>query len=257
LPARLPAAMAATVVTAVAVVGGVGAVGYADTLGGDPAHEAQTPADGRLEAVTHTAPGHGSTHDRSESHQVARPGIVLDPTSHRSVHSRPSVSRSAHRSVHRAVRRASRVTHRPHPHPPVIQGPLAANTAQETVADAEGSTWNDPGHCLQWAREQAGIPSGAATAATAWADADVKRRGDTTPPPGAAVYWVGGSHGFGHVAISVGHGLVRSSDAGGLGQVATVPVGWISNHWDLQYAGWSNSINGYTIPGVTPSATSG
>jgi cell wall-associated NlpC family hydrolase len=118
------------------------------------------------------------------------------------------------------------------------------------VADAEGSTWNDPGHCLQWAREQAGIPSGAATAASAWANADLKRRGDTTPPPGAAVYWVGGSHGYGHVAISVGHGRVRSSDAGVLGEVATVPVGWISRHWDLQYAGWSNSINGYTIPGV-------
>jgi cell wall-associated NlpC family hydrolase len=127
---------------------------------------------------------------------------------------------------------------------------LAANTARETVADAEDSTTNGPGQCLQWAREQAGIPSGAATAASAWEDADMKRRGDTIPPPGAAVYWIGGSQGYGHVAISVGHGRVRSSDAGGTGQVATVRVGWITRNWDLQYVGWSNSINGYTIPGV-------
>jgi cell wall-associated NlpC family hydrolase len=134
----------------------------------------------------------------------------------------------------------------------VVDGPLAANTARETVADAEQSTMNEPGKCLQWAREQAGIPTGAATAATAWESADVKRRGDPTPPPGAAVYWIGGSHGYGHVAISVGNGQVRSSDAGGTGQVATVPVGWITKNWDLRYAGWSNSINGYTIPGLSP-----
>ena len=42
----------------------------------------------------------------------------------------------------------------------------------------------------------------------------------------------------------------RSTDAPGQGRVATVPLRWVEREWGLRYAGWSNSINGYTIPGV-------
>ena len=64
------------------------------------------------------------------------------------------------------------------------------------------------------------------------------------------MYWTGGSSGYGHIAISLGNGKVRSSDAGGSGSVATVPLGSIARDWHLDYAGWADSINGYTIPGV-------
>jgi len=85
-------------------------------------------------------------------------------------------------------------------------------------------------------------------------DRDLKpggsRPGDRRPPVGAAVYWTGGSSGYGHIAISVGDGKVRSTDAGGEGRVKTVGVDWATKAWGLRYAGWANSINGYTIPGV-------
>jgi hypothetical protein len=122
--------------------------------------------------------------------------------------------------------------------------------AAQTARAAERVTRNPPGYCLQWVHQRAGIPAKYLSASEAWQHAGHKHRGDRTPPVGAAVYWTGGSHGYGHIAISVGHGKVRSTDAGGEGRVATVPVGWAHRAWGLHYAGWSSSLNGYTIPGV-------
>lgn len=169
------------------------------------------------------------------------------------------VSRSASRRVGPAplARGAARArAHRPkhtaraRPHAPKL--PLARSDAAETIASAKRSTFNVPGHCLQWSREQAGIPSKYADAATAWQHAIGRRPRDPRPPRGAAVYWTGGSSGYGHIAISLGDGKVRSTDAGGSGEVATVPIRRLSAEWHLTYAGWANSINGYKIPGVAP-----
>ena len=164
-------------------------------------------------------------------------------------HTGEVVSRSADRSHGRVagqpVKRAAPLVRKPVPTLPV-----AESDAAETVAAAKASTTNVPGHCLGWARETADIPSRYTDAATAWAHAKGRHSGDTNPPKGAAVYWIGGSGGYGHVAISLGHGLVRSSDAGGAGRVATVPLRRLTREWHLTYVGWADSINGYTIPGV-------
>jgi hypothetical protein len=149
-----------------------------------------------------------------------------------------------HGSTARPTRRAAdSPTRRP-------AGRLAPSSAAETRHAAVRSRFNEPGYCLAWSRQQADIPARYPDAATAWAHATGKRRNDRTPPAGAAVYWTGGSEGYGHVAISVGGGRVRSSDAGGAGRVSTVPVEWVARTWGLKYAGWADSINGYTIPGV-------
>ena len=168
-----------------------------------------------------------------------------------------SVSRSASRTAPRAARvaraaQARKPHHRPRHQPRhrAPQVPVAPSNAVETVTAAKSSTYNVPGHCLQWAREQADIPSKYVDAATAWHHATGRRPADRNPPRGAAVYWTGGSRGYGHIAISLGNGKVRSSDAGGTGEVATVPIRHISAEWNLRYAGWANSINGYRIPGV-------
>lgn len=129
-------------------------------------------------------------------------------------------------------------------------GPVASSDAAQTAASALASSSNIPGQCLEWSREQADIPSKYPDATTAWEHATGRRPGDTDPPRGAAVYWTGGSSGHGHIAISLGNGLVRSSDADGTGQVGTVPIRYFDREWNLHYVGWANSINGYTIPGV-------
>jgi|SRR5262245_2870514 len=86
-----------------------------------------------------------------------------------------------------------------------------------------------------------------ADAATAWRNTNDRYPGNRNPPRGSAVYWTGGSHGYGHIAISVGGGKVRSTDAGGSGRVATVDLGWVEAHWGLPYAGWAWDINEQTI----------
>jgi hypothetical protein len=159
---------------------------------------------------------------------------------------RAPVSRSTDRTRGREpVKRAIPIVRKP-----IDTLPVAKSDVAETVAAAKASTYNVPGQCLGWSREQADIPSRYTDAATAWEHAHGRHAGDANPPKGAAVYWLGGSGGHGHIAISLGHGLVRSSDAGGSGVVATVPLRRLTREWHLTYVGWADSINGYRIPGV-------
>lgn len=122
--------------------------------------------------------------------------------------------------------------------------------AEATAKSAEQTTTNSPGYCLQWSRERAAIGALFPDAATAWRNAIHRHSGDRKPPRGAMVYWLGGSHGYGHIAPAVGGGNVRSTDAGGSGRVATVDVGWPERAWGLSYAGWADNVNDVVIPGV-------
>jgi hypothetical protein len=122
------------------------------------------------------------------------------------------------------------------------------NDAETTARNAEQTTTNDAGMCLQWSRQRAAIASKYGDAATAWRNTNSPHPGDRNPPRGAMAYWTGGSHGYGHIAPSVGGGDVRSTDAGGKGRVATVDVGWPEGAWGLTYAGWAWDVNETTIP---------
>lgn len=122
--------------------------------------------------------------------------------------------------------------------------------AESTAENAEASATNSPGYCLQWSRERAAIGALQPDAASAWNHAMRRHPGDRNPPRGAMVYWLGGSHGYGHIAVAVGGGRIRSTDAGGSGRVATVDVGWPERAWGLSYAGWADNVNDQTIPDV-------
>lgn len=50
-------------------------------------------------------------------------------------------------------------------------------------------------------------------------------------PAGTFLYWEGGSHGYGHVAISIGNGKCVSTDAPYWGKIGVVPIDWIASHW--------------------------
>jgi hypothetical protein len=123
------------------------------------------------------------------------------------------------------------------------------NTAEQTARNAEASTTNKLGFCLQWCREKAGIPALYGTAAIAAAHAEDLHR-DLNVPRGGFAFWTGGSDGAGHIAIGLGHGVVRSTDAGGPGRVADKPVEWFATNWHLTYVGWADNVNGVTVPGV-------
>lgn len=201
-------------------------------------------------AITAVVAGHRHSMSDPMSVPAASAGaadlhaVTPDPVVRRDTASR-SFDRTRSRAAEQPVKRTVPLVRKPIP-----TLPIADRDAAATVSSAEASTYNTPGQCLGWSREQADIPSRYDSAATSWEHATGRHPGDLDPPKGAAVYWLGGSYGYGHVAISLGNGMVRSSDAGGSGVVATVPLTWITREWSLTYAGWSNSINGYTIPGV-------
>lgn len=122
---------------------------------------------------------------------------------------------------------------------------------------AESSTTNSPGFCQSWTRNIFGAPSagdvdrdGDADAVDGWKSEPLSARheGDRNPPRGVPVAWSGGSKGHGHRAVSLGNGKIRSTDAGGLGHVATVDLNWPEVHWGMRYLGWSETISGLHIP---------
>lgn len=127
---------------------------------------------------------------------------------------------------------------------------MATRDAEATAKNAEASTSNGVGMCLQWSRERAAIPALHPDAATAWKHATHRHKGDRNPPRGAMVYWTGGSKGYGHIAVALGNGKIRSSDAGGNGKPATVDLSWPEQRWGMPYAGWADNVNDRVIPGV-------
>ncbi len=135
-------------------------------------------------------------------------------------------------------------------------------TAQTAVKRAQADHFNVPGTCQLWTRGLFGAPSagdqdgdGDADAVDGWKSEPLKaRHTDRRPPKGAPCAWSGGGSGYGHRAISVGQvdGVyyIRSTDAGGSGRIATVPLHWFEERWGLHYLGWSETIDGAPIPGL-------
>lgn len=103
---------------------------------------------------------------------------------------------------------------------------------------------NRVGMCLWHVQEAFNAPHLYPSAIAQWNAAKTKHTGRDIPY-GAPVYFRGGR--YGHIAIYVGNGKVRSSDAGGSGRMATVPLDWFQQHWGYPYIGWSEDIGGQRI----------
>ena len=128
-------------------------------------------------------------------------------------------------------------------------------TRQQAVANALKATTNVPRYCAQWTRTMFGVAAlgdfdgdGAADAEDMWKAAKHKHPGDYTAPAGVPVYWSGGSQDNWHIAVSLGNGMCRSTDGGGSGKVATVPLDFPVRQWGMPYLGWSEDLYGNVIP---------
>lgn len=131
---------------------------------------------------------------------------------------------------------------------------MVYNRAQ-VVERALASTVNVPATCYLWTRTMVGSASvgdvdrdGDADAVDGWQATRHRHPGDRNPPAGVPVFWAGGRNGYGHAAISLGGGKIRSTDAGGSGRVDTVDLGWCERTWGLHYLGWADDLNGEVIP---------
>jgi len=101
------------------------------------------------------------------------------------------------------------------------------------------------GHCLIAVQSYYGVPGGYPYAISSWQAADHKRpvAGGHDVPRGAPVYWSGGSHGYGHVAISMGGGLCYSTDWKRPGKVDVALIDNITSHWELNLLGFAWEVS--------------
>jgi len=104
------------------------------------------------------------------------------------------------------------------------------------------------GLCLGYTRRVFGCPGKFATAFKAWNGAELRVpvAMQAHPPAGVPAFFTPSKNGFGHVAPSLGDGLVRSTNSG-TGKISNVAVDTITDHWKQPYLGYSLDLNGKLI----------
>lgn len=117
-----------------------------------------------------------------------------------------------------------------------------------------------PAGAIAWALAQAGGPEiwyrrclnfvarayGWSTAGTQYAidhyraamPGGLRHDGDRNPPPGALLFWDTGKR-AGHVALSVGAGMVATNDIDSPGRISVIPAELIEARWNARYLGWA------------------
>lgn len=139
----------------------------------------------------------------------------------------------------------------------------------QAVERAKAAETNSPGTCQLWTRTIFGADSagdrdrdGDADAVDGWLSEPPAHRhvGDRNPPAGVPVAFAGGSKGYGHRAVSIGGGRLRSTDMRNgryfPGRVGTCTIKDIEREMNQTYLGWSNTITGQLIPMGSPSTQS-
>lgn len=130
---------------------------------------------------------------------------------------------------------------------------MTAHPFDYAQAQHDHPSRNWSGYCLIFVRTALGVGAKYSTAANAWWGAKHKHvvsegRGI---PRGVPVFWTGGSHGYGHVALSRGDGTCWTTDFVRPGKVDVAHIDQITDGWHLHLAGWSEDLNGvrvYTAP---------
>ena len=127
--------------------------------------------------------------------------------------------------------------------------------ARDAVARARRFRTYQAGMCLGYVcnalTNGRGLGVYAPYALHAWQHAHHRHPGDKHPPAGAPVFWDHGTHNnYGHVAISVGGGKVRSTGIGRQTDIGEVTIDQLSRSWGRRYLGWSEDLYGMRVPGL-------
>lgn len=104
--------------------------------------------------------------------------------------------------------------------------------------------------CQQYVRSCFDVGAYYPSAAAAWHGAKKRHalKGDgSSAPRGVPVFWLGGSKGYGHIAMSLGNGMCRSTDWPSSGRVGDVKIDTITKTWHQDLVGWSEDLNTVTI----------
>lgn len=126
------------------------------------------------------------------------------------------------------------------------------NTPQQAVAKANSITRGYGGLCLQFVRTCFAIPAKYGSAREAWNRATTRHAGADLSrcPVGAPLFLDSAKSKYGHVAIYMGNGQMRTTNSA-TNRVSTVSIAsWLkAGYWVL---GWTQDLNGHSIPGLDP-----
>ena len=116
------------------------------------------------------------------------------------------------------------------------------HSCQDAVRWAVAMTEGPPvweRRCLNFVAQAYGYrASGVPTAADFWVGAAERYPPTEHPPVGALVFWATNDP-AGHVALSLGDGMVVSNDITGPGVISVVPLTEIGQRWGAYYLGWA------------------
>lgn len=124
------------------------------------------------------------------------------------------------------------------------------NTPAQIVAKARAITRGYGGLCLQFTRICANIAGLHGSAKQAWAAAQHTHTGYTDAPAGAFLFMSHPRSKYGHVAVYLGDGTMRTTNSE-TNRIHTDPVPkWVG--WGYKVEGWSEDLNGVHVPGLKP-----
>ena len=129
------------------------------------------------------------------------------------------------------------------------------NTPSRAIAKANGITSGYGGLCLAFVQDCYNAQAVEPSAISAWNNSQHKHPTSSLDgtPVGAPIYFSGGGP-YGHVAIYLGNGMMRTTNSTD-NLIHTDPVStWQS--WGYTLLGWTEDIENQLIPGLT-SGTSG
>ena len=111
---------------------------------------------------------------------------------------------------------------------------------RDTTRSPYGIDWQ--GHCAHSVAAAHGRSASNWNAVDGWFKTPAKYRHSgkkaKTAPRGALVFWSGGSHGYGHVAVANGRGKVWGVDLPDNGRIGLVPTDEVARRWGLKFLGW-------------------
>lgn len=126
-----------------------------------------------------------------------------------------------------------------------------ARSPAQAIAASKGITVGYGGMCLQFVRTCFGIGPKWGSAQEAWNKNTDKHPTSSLKeiPVGAPIFFKSSRHNFGHIAIYLGGGKMRSSNTKANNRIYTVAV---SSYLNAGYTllGWAEEINGVAIKGL-------
>ena len=128
---------------------------------------------------------------------------------------------------------------------------MGINTPQQAIAKANTITTGYGGYCLKFVQDCYNAKAVEPSAIAAWNNS--RHRHPTTSlagiPVGAPIYFSGGGP-YGHVAIYLGNGMMRTTNSTD-NRIHTDPVSLWTGSYGYTLLGWTEDIENQTIPGLT------